>query len=120
MSDRTIKVAFYTYSPEPGISRVAYRGDTVDLSDEEVERGEALGAFEGSDDSTPSSLEGAFGSGDAPDGNPPPDDAEELKGDELDAAVAEAGIDASEGGSLSDGSMSADEKRAALKAAREG
>jgi hypothetical protein len=43
-------------------------------------------------------------------------DAGELTGDDLDAAVSKAGIDTSKGGSLADGSMSADEKRAALKA----
>lgn len=39
---------------------------------------------------------------------------EKLTGDALDARATELGIDTSAGGSLSDGSMSADEKRAAI------
>lgn len=39
-----------------------------------------------------------------------------LSGDDLDQAVAAAGIDASTGGSKSDGGLNAAEKRAALKA----
>lgn len=40
--------------------------------------------------------------------------SEELTGDDLDAAVEKAGIDTSKGGSNADGSLNADEKRAAL------
>jgi len=47
------------------------------------------------------------------------DEGEKLTGDALDARAAELGIDTSTGGSLADGSMSADEKRAAI-AEREG
>jgi hypothetical protein len=43
------------------------------------------------------------------------DDIDSLQGDELDAAVSAAGIDATTGGSRSDGSLSADEKRDALR-----
>lgn len=46
------------------------------------------------------------------------DEIDSLQGDDLDAAVAEAGIDASKGGSKSDGGLTADEKRAALREAR--
>ena len=42
---------------------------------------------------------------------------EKLTGDALDARATELGIDTSKGGSLSDGSMSADEKRAAIQEA---
>jgi hypothetical protein len=42
-----------------------------------------------------------------------------LSGAVLDQAVTDAGLDASKGGSLADGSLSADEKRAALKAERD-
>lgn len=45
--------------------------------------------------------------------------ADELTGDDLDDRADELGIDTSTGGSLSDGSMSADEKRAAIKAAED-
>lgn len=46
------------------------------------------------------------------------DDISALSGEELDKQVAEAGIDASTGGSKSDGGLTADEKRAALRQAR--
>ena len=46
------------------------------------------------------------------------DETDHLSGQALQRACEDAGIDTSTGGSLADGSMSADEKRAALKAAR--
>jgi hypothetical protein len=46
------------------------------------------------------------------------DDIDRLSGDALDKAVADAGIDASKGGSRADGGLNADEKRAALRAKR--
>lgn len=42
-----------------------------------------------------------------------------LSGEQLDSALEDAGIDASTGGSLRDGSLSVDEKREALKASNE-
>lgn len=58
---------------------------------------------------------------DAPGPVPTPgDDADpaDLQGDDLDAALTSAGIDFSKGGSLQDGSMSAQEKREALEKSR--
>jgi hypothetical protein len=46
---------------------------------------------------------------------PEGDEFDRLFGDELDEAITEAGIDASTGGSLKDGSLSAAEKREALR-----
>lgn len=54
--------------------------------------------------------------GNQADGGGLDDDAiDELTGDDLDEAVKNAGIDPSKGGSLADGSLSADEKRQALR-----
>lgn len=47
-----------------------------------------------------------------------PDDIDALSGKELDEAVEAAGIDASTGGSKSDGGLTADEKRTALRQAQ--
>jgi hypothetical protein len=160
--EATIKAGFFTHA-----EGVAMKGQTVNLSDEEYERGKEAGAFEDAPIHT-DALEAAFGENDggasvgenAPEGAEPPGDADvevgeedpesgplapdspnppsvggptnveafeeaiqgesaknvdDLKGEALDKAVADAGIDASKGGSLSDGSLSADEKRAALK-----
>jgi hypothetical protein len=49
-----------------------------------------------------------------------PDDIDRLSGADLDKAVSDVGIDASKGGSKQDGGLTADEKRAALRAKRSG
>ena len=61
MAKRTIRHVFYSY---PGVNDrgraatlVARRGDTVDLPDAEIRRGEALGAFEGTQFVTAASSE---------------------------------------------------------------
>jgi hypothetical protein len=113
MPERTISVLYYT-----GLDGTVYdQGDTVDLSDEDAKRGDELGAFEGT---------GPFVGGTDITGTVTPprgsalsdDEIDALSGDDLDREVEEAGIDASTGGSLADGSLSADEKRAALKEAQ--
>ena len=154
MPERTVKAQFFTYAG----GRVATRGQTVDFSEEDAARGDALGAFEESEapvggEGHPDALTGAFGGTEGNDpesglprtndnanthndvaypegvsstggaGNAPAaaaaptaESIDALSGDDLDNAVAEAGIDASTGGSLKDGGLTADEKRAALKA----
>lgn len=161
MPEKTIAVQFFTYSG----GRVAFKGQTVDLSDEDAARGDSLGAFEDSE-ATPGTdaLAGAFGTGEGretqkledqgndnanvgndvayPEGlsstggaaetpqgptgqgsQPGPgasavtaEQIDSLTGEELQAACDEASINTSTGGSLSGGALSADEKRAALKA----
>jgi hypothetical protein len=138
MPKRKIKVVFYSYQTEPGVGAVAYRGDEVDLSADEIKRGDALGAFEESpdppeapapegeaertlpaeppfvpdDDGAPLGGTASALSAPAP---TQPDEIDELHGDDLDAAVEAAGIDPSTGGSKQDGGLTADEKRQALK-----
>lgn len=91
-----------------------------ELPPEEVERATSLGAIAGEAPPESGSLEGAFPpAGEVEDFTPPddaPDEIDSLTGDDLDAACEAAGIDFTTGGSLKDGSMSAEEKRAALKA----
>jgi hypothetical protein len=137
MGKRTVKAVFFN-SRSAGLVR---RGESADFSKEDIERGERLGAF--SDETESDSLRTAFttsGPGDpggehhsaenggAGDGNGSGVDAivpseltdeqiDNLTGQQLDDAVEAAGIDASTGGSRQDGSLSAEEKRAALKAA---
>lgn len=45
MSQRTIKFALFSYTDPSGRTVDAYRGDTVDLSPEDIKRGEEYGAF---------------------------------------------------------------------------
>lgn len=190
MAERTIKAHFFTYG-----GRAAFRGQTVDLSDEDIARGERLGAFEdggpgpkdnvqltnqgepdggasvgenapedaeppgdpdgkavGDEDDKPvvepepgdpvAAVRAAEARGDEPPRHPDfakpslhlggdepvepnttnsmvqSQEIDNLKGKDLDQAVKDAGIDAKKGGTLKDGSLSSDEKRAALKSAR--
>jgi hypothetical protein len=57
MAKKTIRHVFYRYRDEEGKPQTAYQGDKVDLSDAEIERGTALGAFEGTDPVTAASRE---------------------------------------------------------------
>jgi hypothetical protein len=130
-SNRKIKVGFVNYRDAEGVGRSAYRGDELDtsnLADGELDRLERAGAFDGSGVTDP--VEAGYGDNRSRVGGNPPDETtftgepltdeqiDELKGDDLDEAVRQAGIDPDEGGSLADGSLSADETRAALTAAR--
>lgn len=45
MAKKTIRFASFKYTDKDGVHRVAFRGDTVNLPDSEVERGERVGAF---------------------------------------------------------------------------
>jgi hypothetical protein len=59
MAEKTIRIRFFTYNVEvdhpsdPGekmiMSQTAWRGETVDLNDADVKRGEAIHAFVGSE-----------------------------------------------------------------------
>jgi hypothetical protein len=134
-STYTVDAVFANYIDADGVGRTAYRGeelDSSDLAEGEADRLERAGAFksEGTDavnaafNNNPrqggSNAIGAGATGDdeATGDGPTDKEIDALSGDELDQAVRDAGIDPDEGGSLSDGSMSADEKRAALKEAR--
>jgi hypothetical protein len=126
------------------MTMAGYTVDTDDMADGEFERLDELGAFTDSPDVPPDSMVQYFGApqqkdpeSGLPHGEPNVDVAtassesaeglmpvdmtdeqiDDLTGDDLDDACDAAGIDTSSGGSLSDGSLSADEKRAALKAA---
>ena len=131
MPERTIRVVYYTTND----GETHYRGDTVQLSDAEADRGDELGAFVGNQrqpgtdpvdaafDNNPNpGPQGPIDEGGAPGGDQTvvsemsDEEIDALTGQALDDAVEQAGIDASTGGSLSDGSLSADEKRDALKA----
>jgi len=129
MPERTIRVVYYTTAD----GDIYQRGDTVDLSDEEADRGDELGAFTGNQRQPGTdAIESAFDNNpsitptlplpeDAPGGDQTvvsemtDDEIDGLTGQALEDAIEQAGIDSSKGGTLSDGSMSADEKRAALK-----
>lgn len=51
---RTVRHALFTYALPGGGQAVAFRGQTVELSEEDAERGDALGAFtEGGDTPEP-------------------------------------------------------------------
>lgn len=52
MAEVTIRHQFYNWMDEDGFAQSARKGETVELSDEEVERGDSLGAFESSPDVT--------------------------------------------------------------------
>ncbi len=46
MAERTIYLSAFPYTDGNGVGRWAQRGETVDLGEADVERGERLGAFE--------------------------------------------------------------------------
>lgn len=46
MALKKIRVAVWEYHTEEGKRRLAYFGDTVELTDEEIERGTAAGVFD--------------------------------------------------------------------------
>jgi len=90
-----LKAASLDDVPEPGVdpeTGVEHAGPP----DEDADGGEALPEGTVASELTDEQIDG-------------------LSGSQLDEACAQAGIDTSTGGSLSDGSMSAAEKRAALK-----
>lgn len=141
MPERTIKAVFYNYVDDDDVGHTAYRDETLDFTEQEAARGDRLGAFYGTDPAVSDASGAAFNNtglqggvntnvGRIPEDNVPPsteaaegivpseltdDQIDQLSGQALDDAVEAADIDASEGGSLSDGSLSADEKRDALK-----
>jgi hypothetical protein len=53
MAERTVRAVFYTWTEENEdgvpVPNTATRGEKIEVSDEEAERGDALGAFEESD-----------------------------------------------------------------------
>lgn len=102
MPKRTIAVVYYTTLD----GEVHQRGEKVDMSTEEAERGDALNAFEGAKHQPDLVVPAEMSH----------DQIDALSGADLDTTVEMAGIDASTGGSLASGQMSADEKRDALKA----
>jgi hypothetical protein len=138
MPERTIKTVYYTTLDGTLISR----GATVDLSEEDAARYDSLAVVPQSrkgylnDESVHGGVhtDAGGGPGTVASGDPLPVEGdadnvegltpsemtdvqiESLSGKPLDDAVEMAGIDPSSGGSLADGSLSADEKRAALKA----
>jgi hypothetical protein len=57
MPQRTIRHVFYSYKAPGGSRRVAYQGEKVDLSEEEITRGDELGAFTSSEPVTAASSE---------------------------------------------------------------
>jgi hypothetical protein len=113
-------------------ARIYNQGEEVDVSDDAKAWLDKTGAIEGSDASLPDALEDAGFTGDSalsPPGAPvgsdemptlagfaTDDEIDQLSGVALDDACEQAGIDYTAGGSLQDGSMSAAEKRDALKA----
>jgi hypothetical protein len=135
---RTVSNVFHKYRDEQGRRRTAWRGDELLLTPEEAARGDALGAFEGTqadrdpvaeylDNGTKQGGEhttiGARSDAGGSEGVVPSELTDEqidaLTGRALDDACEMADIDTSVGGSLADGSLSADEKRAALRAYRD-
>jgi hypothetical protein len=46
MAERTVRVQFYNWVDEEGVTNFARLGEKVDISDEEAERGDSLGSFE--------------------------------------------------------------------------
>lgn len=113
MPKRTIKVQFYMTSD----GQEYMLGEEADLSQEEVDRGEKLNAFETDEDAREAEVEEE--EEEASDlENLTDEEIAALSGDDLDAAVREAGVDPETGGSLKDGGKSVDEKRAALTAER--
>jgi hypothetical protein len=130
MPNRTIKLVFYT--DENG--RVWRRGDDAQLSELDAERYDRLAGDRSSSSQDLLDNSPRQGGINTPQGGGPgtavgsedltgltpsemsDEQIDQLSGQALDDAVEMAGIDASEGGSLADGGLSADEKRAALKA----
>lgn len=119
MPERTIRFVFYNYEDENGSIRTAHRGETVDLSEAEIARGEAFGAFEGSADTEPGGAGDSGSEGVVP-SELTDEQIDDLSGSALDDACEMAGIDTTTGGSLSNGGLSAAEKRDALRAFRDG
>jgi hypothetical protein len=136
MADRTIKAVYYPYRNADGFGRVVYRGDPIpdDMTDREKARGERLGAFSDSEVEMHSDALAGIdnnpkqGGGNTPGGKVAEHELagvapseltdqqiDQLSGKALDDAMEMAGIDTTQGGSLADGSLSADEKREALK-----
>ncbi len=96
-------------------SRLAAEKEAAENPPEEIQDGEGSGGPENLADLGPRYATAA--PEEDPISTPEPDEVEGLQGEELDEAIKAAGIDASKGGSLQDGSMSADEKRSALQEA---
>lgn len=129
MPQRKIALVFFNYKDENGRVCSAARGDVVDLPEEEAKRGDAIGAFSGQDPVASDNLTTFTNNGKqggvhtivAPEAVVPSELSDEqidsLSGEALENACEMASIDTSEGGSLANGGLSADEKRAALKAA---
>lgn len=114
MPKRKIKVLFYLATD----GQEYQRGEEVDLSEEEVERGDKLNAFETDGDEAKASA--------SPEEEPAPEleeltdeQIDALSGDDLDAEVRDAGVDPETGGSLKGGAKSVGEKREALAAERD-
>jgi hypothetical protein len=57
MAARTIRHVFYSYTDGDGRRQIAYQGDKVDLTADEIKRGDQLGAFEGTEPVTTASRE---------------------------------------------------------------
>jgi hypothetical protein len=128
MAKRTISAVFYNYRDEDGRGATAFRGETVELSAEAIKRGEKFGAFAAGGPKASNALVAATGRNTRTQGGNPPSESlagvvpseltaeqiDSLSGDDLDNACEAAGIDVESGGSLANGALSADEKRAAL------
>jgi hypothetical protein len=145
MAEREVRLVYIAWMKKPQgdydepSQQMAMSGEKVNTSDlakGEEERLDALGAFTDSPDVEVDSQRQYFGppvekdpeSG-LPHEGPPAesvagtvpselsdDQIDSLTGSDLDDACEAAGIDTDKGGSLSDGALSADEKRDALKA----
>lgn len=137
--ERTIDVVFYSTNT----GETYDFGEDVLLTEEEAARGDALGAFKGQRTARPGVDMEILPADKRPAGNPgdpggdpslgvvgddddgtgadplTDEEIEALSGDDLDAAATQAGIDATTGGSLQGGALSADEKRHALREARD-
>lgn len=131
MPKRTIQAVYMILAD----GTVAHRGEEHNLSAADVARGEEHGAFAKGGPAASDALEGATGRNTPTQGGLDPstvpggdatvpselsdEQIDALTGDDLDAAAEAAGIDTESGGSLSTGGLSADEKRAALRAYRD-
>ncbi len=123
MPKRIIRVVYFTTLD----GMVHNRGEEVDLSQEDCDRGDSLGAFR--DNPIAPGAEGMVQSSlvepltpERPDTLPTvateltPDEIDSLTGTQLDDACSQEGLDTTTGGQLAGGKWTADEKRAALKA----
>jgi hypothetical protein len=134
MPQRTISTVWYTYRDEDGRTHTAARGETVDLTEKEAKRGDALGAFKGKeaevatgavidDNARQGGVNTSAGAADSSGQTVPSELTDEeidaLSGSDLQNACEAAGIDTDSGGSLANGGLSADEKRDALRAFRD-